>query len=81
MNMAEILNYKFSDEIDREICKNQEYVEANKEFHKFIKKEFSKEKAERLDELLGILTGVVSKAYAEEGIKVGAKSMVALFLG
>ncbi len=81
MNMAKILNNKFTEEIDRGICNNKEYIEADKEIHKFINKEFSEEKAKRLDELLGIITSIVGNAYAEEGIRIGAKSIAALFLG
>lgn len=80
MNMAKILNYKFSEEIDREICKNQEYIKENKEINKFIRKEFPNEKAEYLVELVGEIVSVIGDAYVEEGIRIGAKSLVALFL-
>lgn len=74
MTMAEMLNHKFTGEIDIGIRRNSEYINADKEIHKFIRKEFSKGKAERLDELLGILTSVVGSAYVEEGIKLGART-------
>ncbi len=74
MSMAKILNHKFSGEIDIGIRKNEEYINADNEIRKFIQKEFPKEKAERLDELLDILTSIVGNTYAEEGIKLGAKS-------
>lgn len=81
MNMAEILNEKFMDEIDEGIRNNYDYLKADKEIHKFINKELSKKKAYEVDELLGILTAIVGNTYAEEAIRIGAKSVVALFLG
>lgn len=80
MNMAKILNYKFLEEIDKAICKNQEYINANMEINKFIRKEFSEEKAECLVELVGEIVSIVGDTYAEEGIRIGVKSLVALLL-
>lgn len=78
--MARILNYKFSEEIDKAICKNRDYINANMEVNKFIRKEFSEEKAEYLIELMGEIVSVVGDTYAEEGIRIGVKSLVALLL-
>ena len=43
-------------------------------------KELSKEKADRMDELLGVLMGAMSDVYTEEGMKLGAKIVAALLL-
>ncbi len=80
MNMTAILNNKFASEIDKEICRNTKYIKADKEFHNFMCKELSKEKADRMDELLGVLMGAMSDVYTEEGMKLGAKIVAALLL-
>lgn len=81
MNMAENLNGEFPNDIDKELSKNPKYIKANKEFHKFVYEEFSDEKAEQLDDLLGVLMGTVSNAYLTEGIKLGAKLVTTLLFG
>lgn len=73
MNMARVLNEKFAEEIDRDICKGSEYIEVDRELRTFIRKEFSQEKAEHLDDLLGIIISAVGDAYTEQGIKQGAR--------
>lgn len=78
MDMINTLNCKFSEEIDKEIRKNSEYVTAGKELSRFIRKKFSREKAERLDDLLLILIGIAGDAYIEEGIRLGARSEAAI---
>lgn len=82
--MNKVLGYsecKSSDEIDREICKNPEYIKADKKFHKIVKKELSKEKAQDLEDLLGILLVVVGRAYQHEGIKLGTVIITDLLHG
>ncbi len=81
MNMTAILNNKFANEIDKEICRNSEYIEANEKFHKFVYKELLKEKAEQLDDLLGVLMGAMGNVYTEEGMKLGAKIVSSLLFG
>lgn len=81
MNMAETLNYEFANDIDKELSQNPKYIKANKEFHKFVCEEFSGEKTEQLDNLLGVLMGTVGNVYLTEGIKLGAKLVIALLLG
>lgn len=72
---------KSSDEIDREIAKDPKYIKADKEFHKIIKKELSKEKAQDLEDLLGILLVVVGRAYKYEGVKLGTVIITDLLHG
>lgn len=82
--MNKVLGYsecKPSDEIDRDICKDPEYIRADKEFHKIVKKELSKEKAQDLDDLLGILLVVVGRAYEYEGVKLGTVLITDLLHG
>lgn len=81
MKMTKTLNYKFAAEIDRELCKNLEYIKANEEFHKFVCDEIPKEKALQLDELLGVLMGAMGNVYTEEGMKLGAKIVSSLLFG
>lgn len=81
MKMTAILSDKFTDEIDRELCRNMEYIEADREFHEFIYKELPKEKAQQLDELLGVLMGAMGDVYTEEGMKLGAKIVSSLLFG
>ncbi len=81
MNMTAILNNKFANEIDKEICRSSGYIEANEEFHKFVYKELPKEKAEQLDDLLGVLMGAMGDVYTEEGMKLGAKIVSSLLFG
>lgn len=76
MNMINTLNCKFSDEIDKEVRKNSEYITSGKQLYRFVRKKFSKEKAECLDDLLSILIGIAGDAYIEEGIRLGARLMV-----
>lgn len=78
MEMAEILINKFGDEIDDEIRNDPKYINANDEFHKFVNEEIPEEKAEQLKELVGRLTSAVSDAYAQAGIRLGAKIAAAL---
>ena len=78
MNMAKILNYKFSEEIDRKLYINTEYAEADRDINNFMDKELSKEKAQQLDDLLCILLGTAGEIYVEEGMKLGAKLVIAL---
>lgn len=73
MDMINTLNCKFSEEIDEEIRKNSEYITAGKQLSRFIHKKFSGEKAESLDDLLGILIGIAGDTYIEEGIRLGAR--------
>lgn len=76
MNMIKTLNCKFSEEIDKEILKNAEYITASKQFHRFVRKKFSKEKAEYMQDILGVLIGIAGDAYIEEGIRLGARLLV-----
>lgn len=73
MDMIKTLNCKFSEEIDKEIRKNSEYITAGKQLSRFVRKKFSREKAESLDDLLSILIGIAGDAYIEEGIRLGAR--------
>ncbi len=81
MNKARILNCRLSDEIDREIRKNPDYIKADREFNKIVKMELSKEKAQDLKDLLGILLVVVGRAYQYEGIKLGTVIITDLLYG
>ena len=81
MNMTAILNDKFTIEIDREICRNPKYIKADKDFHEFIYKELSKEKADQLDDLLNALMVAMGDVYTEEGMKLGAKIVSSLLFG
>lgn len=78
MKMIDLITDKFVVEIDKENSSSEDYKYARAALNEFFRKEFSEEKANQADELIGRLICAVENASAAAGIKLGAKMASAL---
>ncbi len=78
MKMIDLITDKFVVEIDKENSLNEDYKRARADLNEFFGNEFSGEKANQADELIGRLICAVENASAAAGIKIGAKLTAAL---
>lgn len=78
MKMIDLITDKFVVEIDKEMSADENYKNITMTLNEFLEKEFSKEKANQVEEMIGRLISAVENASAAAGIKIGAKLMAAL---
>lgn len=78
MQMSDFITDKFLVEIDREMSADENYKNITMTLNEFLEKEFSQEKANQIEEMIGRLISAVESASAAAGIKLGAKIAAAL---
>lgn len=78
MKMNDFITDKFLAEIDKEMSADENYKNIAMSLNEFLEKEFSKEKAKQIEEMISILIAAVENASAATGIKIGAKIAAAL---
>lgn len=78
MKMIDLITDKFVVEIDREMSADENYKNITMTLNEFLDGEFSKEKANQVEEMIGRLISAVENASAAAGIKIGAKLTAAL---
>ena len=78
MKMIDLITDKFVVEIDREMSADENCKNITMTLNEFLEKEFSKEKANQVEEMIGRLISAVENASAAAGIKIGAKLTAAL---
>ena len=78
MKMIDLITDKFVVEIDREMSADENYKNITMTLNEFLESEFSKEKANQVEEMIGRLISAVENASAAAGIKIGAKLTAAL---
>lgn len=78
MKMIDLITDKFVVEIDREMSADENYKNITMTLNEFFEREFSKEKANQVEEMIGRLISAVENASAAAGIKIGAKLTAAL---
>ena len=76
--MIDLITDKFVVEIDREMSADENYKNITMTLNEFLEREFSKEKATQVEEMIGRLISAVENASAAAGIKIGAKLTAAL---
>lgn len=76
--MIDLITDKFLVEIDREMAADENYKNITMTLNEFLEGEFSKEKANQVEEMIGRLISAVENASAAAGIKLGAKLTAAL---
>ncbi len=76
--MIDLITDKFLVEIDREMSADENYKNITMTLNEFLEREFSKEKADQIEEMIGRLISAVESASAAAGIKIGAKLTSAL---
>lgn len=78
MKMIDLITDKFVVEIDREMSADENYKNITMTLNEFLEREFSTEKANQAEEMIGRLISAVENASAAAGIKIGAKLTAAL---
>lgn len=76
--MIDLITDKFVVEIDREMSADENYKNITMTLNEFLEREFSTEKANQAEEMIGRLISAVESASATAGIKIGAKLTAAL---
>lgn len=73
MKMIDLITDKFVVEIDKEMSADENYKNITLSLNEFLEREFSTEKANQVEEMIGRLISAVENASAAAGIKLGAK--------